>query len=284
MIRIIADSSSQYSIEEGKKRGVLIAPLSVTINESTYKEFEDINTKEFIDIINEGHIPTSSQPSIGEVLELYTKYEDDEIINIAIADGLSGTYNSAVMAKEMDKNSDRIDVINSKTLCGPHQYLVDLAVVLNNLGKNRKEIVEELENTLQETKSFLIPNDFNYLARGGRVSSLVGKIGSVIKIVPVMTLAEDKKSLVKFTTKRTFKKAVQEIVNLMIEDKVDSNWKVYISHACKEELAEEAKSIILNNIEDADIDVNLLGPVFTTQGGPGCIAIQYIKKHKELIK
>lgn len=282
MIRIVSDSSIQYSVKEGQAIGVDIAPLSVTINGNTYKELEDINTKEFIEIINQGHIPTSSQPSIGEVIEIYNKYKEDEIINISMADGLSGTYNSAFMAKGIAENPERIDVINSETLCGPHQYLVKLAIALNKMGKTRKEIVEEVVLASKESKSFLIPNDFDYLVRGGRVSSLVGKIGSVIKLVPVMTLAEDKKSLVKFTTKRTFKRAIDSICTVMKEDKVNSDWKIYVSHACKEELAEEAKNIIINNIEDADIEINLLGPAFITQGGPGCLSIQYIKKHKEL--
>ena len=282
MIRIVSDSSSLYSIEEGQANGVIIAPLSVTIDGNTYKEYVDINTKEFIDIINQGYIPKSSQPSIGEVLEIYNKYKDDEIINISMADGLSGTYNSACMAREMDENKERIDVINSRTLCGTEKYLVDVAVALSKAGKSRKEIVSEINKVIEESKSFLIPNDFDYLVRGGRLSPLVGKIGSVMKLAPVMTLAEDSKSLVKFTTKRTSKKAIQKICEAMIEDKVNSDWKIYITHACNEDLAEEAKNIIISNINDADIEVRLLGPVFTTQGGPGCLAIQYIKKHEIL--
>ena len=60
MIRIVADSSSLYSKNEGKEKGISIAPLAVNINGQTYKEFEDINTHEFIEIINKGHIPSSS--------------------------------------------------------------------------------------------------------------------------------------------------------------------------------------------------------------------------------
>ncbi|CUO70090.1 DegV family protein [Clostridium disporicum] len=282
MIRIVSDSSSLYSKKDGQAKGIEIAPLSVTINNNTYKEYEDIQTEEFIDIINEGHIPSSSQPSIGEVLEIYSKYPQDEIINISMADGLSGTYNSACMARNMDENPERIHVINSQTLCGPQRYLVDLATTLAQNGIEAKKIVEEINETLDKSKSFLIPNDFDYLVRSGRLSPLVGKIGGLIKLVPVMTLAEDKKSLVKFTTKRTFKRAIQRICEEMIEDKVDSDCKIYITHACKEELAEEAKKIILGNIENADIEVKLLGPAFTTQGGPGCVAIQYIRKHEVL--
>ena len=118
MIRIVADSSTLYSVSDGKTKGINIAPLSVTIDNKTYKEFEEIQSKEFVEIIKEGHLPMSSQPSIGDVLEIYNNYPDDEIINITMADGLSGTYNSACIAAQMLDNPERVSVINSKTLCG----------------------------------------------------------------------------------------------------------------------------------------------------------------------
>lgn len=282
MIKIVSDSSALYSKKDGQDRGISIIPLIVNIDGNEYSEYEDINTKEIVSMIKEGDIPVTSQPSIGEVLNVYDEDEDCEIINISLADGLSGTYNSACIAKEMAKNPNRIDVINSGTLCGPQKYLVNLAVKLVELGKSKKEIVKEINKLKEETKSFLIPNDFNYLVRGGRLSPIVGKIGGMIKLVPIMTLAEDKKSLIKYTTKRTFKKAIQEIVEYMIDNGVNSDFKIYVSHACNDELSNIAKNIILENIENADIEINLLGPVFTSQGGPGCVSIQYIKKHEFL--
>ena len=282
MIRIISDSSSLYSEKKGQEKNITIASLTVHINGKNYREYEDIETEEFINIINEGHIPTSSQPSIGHVVDMYNQYEEDEIINISMADGLSGTYNSACVARGMAENPERIHVINSETLCGPQKYLVDLAVTLVEEGKECKEIVDEINKALKEYKSYLIPHDFDYLVRGGRISSIVGKIGSAIKLVPVMTMSEDKKSLVKFTTKRTYKKAVQKIIEQMTEDGINSEHKLYIYHACNEDGAEEIKKIILSAIPDADIEVGLLGPAFTTQGGPGCISIQHIKKHDAL--
>jgi len=282
MIRIISDSSSLYSEKKGQEKNITIASLTVHINGKNYREYEDIETEEFINIINEGHIPTSSQPSIGHVVDMYNQYEEDEIINISMADGLSGTYNSACVARGMAENPERIHVINSETLCGPQKYLVDLAVTLVEEGKECKEIVDEINKALKESKSYLIPHDFDYLVRGGRISSIVGKIGSAIKLVPVMTMSDDKKSLVKFTTKRTYKKAVQKIIEQMTEDGINSEHKLYIYHACNEDGAEEIKKIILSAIPDADIEVGLLGPAFTTQGGPGCISIQHIKKHDAL--
>ena len=282
MIRIISDSSSLYSEKKGQEKNITIASLTVHINWKSYREYEDIETEEFINIINEGHMPTSSQPSIGHVVDMYNQYEEDEIINISMADGLSGTYNSACVARGMAENPERIHVINSETLCGPQKYLVDLAAALVEEGKECKEIVDEINKALKESKSYLIPHDFDYLVRGGRISSIVGKIGSAIKLVPVMTMSDDKKSLVKFTTKRTYKKAVQKIIEQMTEDGINSEHKLYIYHACNEDGAEEIKKIILSAIPDADIEVGLLGPVFTTQGGPGCISIQHIKKHDAL--
>ena len=282
MIRIISDSSSLYSEKKGQEKNITIASLTVHINGKSYREYEDIETEEFINIINEGNMPTSSQPSIGHIVDMYNQYEEDEIINISMADGLSGTYNSACVARGMAENPERIHVINSETLCGPQKYLVDLAAALVEEGKECKEIVDEINKALKESKSYLIPHDFDYLVRGGRISSIVGKIGSAIKLVPVMTMSDDKKSLVKFTTKRTYKKAVQKIIEQMTEDGINSEHKLYIYHACNENGAEEIKKIILSAIPDADIEVGLLGPVFTTQGGPGCISIQHIKKHDAL--
>ncbi|MBE6054113.1 MAG: DegV family protein [Clostridium sartagoforme] len=282
MIRIISDSSTLYSISEGRKNKVDISPLVVTINNNTYMENEDINTEEFLNLIECGHVPTSSQPPIGYVLELYSKYPEDEIINISMADGLSGTFNTACMAKSMDNNPERIEVINSKTLCGPQRYLVDLAVGLVDRGYTKEIIINEINKLIETSKSFLIPHDFDFLVRGGRISSLVGKIGSAIKLVPIMALAEDGKSLIKFSAKRSFKKAIKKIAENLLENNVDCNYKIYISHGGNLELALEGKEIISNEIIDADIEVKKLGPAFITQGGPSCIAIQVIKKYKEV--
>lgn len=282
MVKIISDSSSLYSAQEAKANNLEVTPLSVTINNVTYREYEEIQTEEFIDIINEGHIPVSSQPSIGEVIDLYDKYPNDDIINICMADGLSGTYTSACTAKGLANNSDRIHVVNSKTMCGPEKYLVDVAVKLAEMDKTKDEILKDINELIDTSQSYLIPNDFEYLVRGGRLSPLVGRISTLISLVPVMTLSEDRLKIVKFTAKRTFNKAVLKICEVFLKEGVDKNYKIYISHACREDLADAAKKVIENNIENADIEIKKLGPAFTTQGGPGCVAIQMIKKHHVL--
>ena len=282
MIKIISDSSTLYTQSEGREKNIEIVSLSVIVDGKSYVENEEIDTDKLIELINEGgHIATSSQPAVGEVINAFNKYDCD-IINISMADGLSGTYNSACTAKNICENSDRIEVINSKTLCVPQRYLVDLAVKMAEQEKTKDEIITELNKEIETSKSFLIPKDFDYLVRGGRLSSIAGGIASVIKLVPVVVLSEDSKRLVKFTIKRTFKKSVDKICDELINCGIDENHKIFISHACNEEWAEEAEKIIKSRIENADVEIYKLGPVFTTQGGPGCVSIQTIKKHKLL--
>ena len=279
MVRIVSDSSTLFSTREAQSLGFDVRPLSVLVDGQSYKEFEQLETIELVRLIGEGHVPSSSQPAVGQVVDMYEHYPDEEIINISLADGLSGTYQSACMAKSMVDHGDQITVINSKTLCGPHRYLVETAVALAKTGMKKSLIVDEIEALIQTSTSFLIPQDFEYLVRGGRLSPLVGKIGGLVKLVPIMTLSEDATRLTKFSTKRTFKKAIQAISEDLLAKGVNEDYKVYISHACHEELAKEAEQMVKKLIEGVETEIMLLTPVFTAQGGHGCVAIQVIKKH-----
>lgn len=276
MIRIISDTSTLYSVSEGEKLGIYVSPLSVTIADKTYEEFEDIQTEEFVDIINEGHIPLSSQPSLGRVVDLYNRFPKDEILNITMADGLSGTYNSAVVAKDMVDHKDKIHVINSKTLCGPHRTLVQYAKELADKHLSMTEIKAKLETMIESSRSFLIPSDFDYLKRGGRLSHFSAFIGKTIHLVPVMTLTKDCKQLHNFTIKRNFSKAILEIIQSFQEDKVGENHKLFISHSVAPSLADIARKLIKEAFPHTEVSILKLSPAFTTQGGPGCVAIQSI--------
>jgi DegV family protein with EDD domain len=119
MVRIVSDTSTLYSTNQAKEAGFSVSALSVTIAGKSYREFDEISSEEFVAIIRQGHMPTSSQPAVGEVAALYERYPNDEILDIAMSDGLSGTYNSARAAVERCDGHERISVLNSKTLCAP---------------------------------------------------------------------------------------------------------------------------------------------------------------------
>ena len=126
MVRIITDSSTLITAEEAEKMGIDMIPLCVTIGDMEGRDLA-VDMDDFYGRIAKGEIPRSSQPPIGDVVDVYEKYPDDEIINISMADGLSGTYQTACGAKEIVDNGENITVINTQTLCGPHRYMVQKA-------------------------------------------------------------------------------------------------------------------------------------------------------------
>lgn len=278
MVRIISDTSTMYSEAEGQALGIDIAPLSVTISGETYRELTDIQTPDFIGLINKGGIPTSSQPSIGDVLDLYEKYPNEQILDIAMADGLSGTYNSACSAATMVEHPENITVVNTKTLCGPHRYMVENAQKMAEAGASLEEILAWLQVRIDNSWSYLMPNDFDYLRRGGRLSPLVASMGKILNLVPVMTLTEDCKQLISHAKKRSVPKAVQSVIDDLKAKSVDASHKFYISHADAPDFAQIAKEALIQAFGDIDIEVLMLTPVFTTQGGPKCFAIQTVLK------
>lgn len=277
MVQIITDSSPLYHPEEGKKLGFEVVPLCVNIDEFEGRDLL-VDMDEFYDRIKKGGIPKSSQPPIGEVYDMYEKYEDSEIINIAMADGLSGTYQSACSAKEMLDDSSNVTVVNSKTLCGPHRYMVEKAQKMKEEGSTAKEILEWLEYIKEKTESFLIPQDFDFLRRGGRLTPVAAALGSVLKLKPIMILTEDGKKLDKFAVKRTMKSAVDAVISHLKTRKLDGRHILYISHA---DALDDAKKIMAQMKEiftEVEVQILDLGAAFVTQGGPKCVAIQYIEK------
>ena len=222
-------------------------------------------------------MPTSSQPAIGQVSELYEKYPGEEVLNIAMADGLSGTYNSAAAAAQLSGNADKITVINTRTLCGPHRYLVEKAVEFARAGKSLAEIKAWVEEKMDTAKSYLVPADFDYLRRGGRLSPLVSYVGKAANLTPVMTQAEDGCRLTIAGSRRGIPHAVKFIAEHLKKRGVGKGWRVYISHADTLENAQLALKKLKEAMPEAIYEILPLSPAFITQGGPGCVAVQYIE-------
>ena len=165
MVQIITDSSTLYTEQEAQRSGFEAVLLCISIGDYHGRDLQ-VDMEEYYRKIADGHIPLSSQPPIGDVVDCYEKYAGSEIINISMADGLSGTYQSACSAREMVDHKDQITVFNSRTLCGPHRYMVEMAQKLKEEGKNASEILEWLRQKADQTESFLIPQDFSFLKRG----------------------------------------------------------------------------------------------------------------------
>ena len=277
MVRIVADTSTMYSPTQAQEAGFAVAPLSVTIAGKSYKELEEIQLEEFVSIIGQGHMPTSSQPALGDVIAMYEACGHDEVINISMADGLSGTYSTAVAAAQNVDNS-QIDVVNTGTLCGPHRYMVERAVQMAHAGATKAEILAKVHELMKTDLSFLIPSDFDYLRRGGRLSPLVSLVGKTIKLAPVLTQSKDGRQLVMSTVSRSFKLAIKHVAKELTAWGVEKGWRIYVVHSAAPGLAESARAQLIEAFPEATLEILPLTPVFTTQGGPGCVAVQVVKE------
>ena len=278
MVHIVSDTSTMYSTTLAEEAGFAVAPLSVTIAGKSYREFDEISAEEFVEIIRQGHMPTSSQPAIGEVEALYSRFAGEEIINVTMASGLSGTYTSAVAAAQLSGNADKISVINTRTLCGPHRYLVEQAVAWAKEGLSRQEILDKLNALMDTAKSYLVPADFDYLRRGGRLSPLVSHVGKAANLTPIMTQTDTGERLTVASIRRGYGHAVKYIAGQLQKAGIGKGWQVQISHAGAPEKAEQTLEALKEAMPEAEYRIYPLSPAFITQGGPGCVAVQYIKK------
>jgi len=278
MVRIVSDTSTLYSTTQAREAGFAVSPLSVTIAGKSYREFDEINSEQFVGIIRQGHMPTSSQPAIGEVTALYEEFAGEEVLNICMAMGLSGTYNSAVAAAGMCANADQITVINTRTLCGPHRYMVEQAVKMAKDGAALEEILAWLQKRIDTAKSFLIPADFDYLRRGGRLSPLVSYVGKAAKLTPVMTQTEDGCQLTAAGVRFGFAQGISLVGKDLGKRGVGAGWRVYISHADAPDKAEYAHDALKELFPEAYFEILPLSPAFITQGGPGCMAVQVVEE------
>ncbi len=275
MVRVLTDTSSMFTPADGKEMGFGVAPLTVTIAGKTYRERDEIETEEFINIINQGHLPTSSQPTPADLMEYYNEATaENPILHITITDGLSGAYQSACGVRELMENKEHIVVFNSGSLCGPQWIMVRKAVAMAQAGATMEEIVKELTYLKDNDKSFLIPQDFDYLRRGGRLTPTAAKVGSLLRLVPLMTQTPDDRQLEKAGLCRSFVKAVEKCVETFHKLGCGEKHMFIISHAMNEVEANQAKAMLEKEFPDSAVKVVVLTPAFTTQGGPRCVAIQ----------
>lgn len=276
-MKIISDTASLFSIKEGKEAGVIIVPACVISEGQVYKDYEDITGEGFLEMIQSGTTPTSSQPAIGDLMEAFEEAKEDTLA-LFIGDGLSGGYQNAVGAKNSMENSDHIRILDTRTLAGAERYLVQKAVLLKNKGMAVDYVIRELLKSIESSVSFVLPADFEYLKRSGRLTAVAAKIGTLIKIVPVLTQTADMKKITHLTIKRFWKKAVEAIVERLKSVGVNEGYRIYVCHGGDLKAAENVVKQIKEYFANVELELIGLSPTMMTHGGPGCVLVQAIKK------
>ena len=273
-MKIVSDSSVMLSVQEGAARGIEILPLAVTIGGETWLEYEEIATDDFLARVRAGAMPQSSCPPPHATLEAYDT--DDEVLHLTMADGLSGAYGVAHGLAKQAPHPDRVHVVNSQTLCAPHRALALAAVELAKRCERASQVIEQLQPLIASAHSFLLPEDFEYLRRGGRLTPFAAKFAHLVKAAPVMFQTEDGARLERLTVARSFKKGVDAVAGELAKRGVGKGHFVSVSHADNAADATWALDRLKEAFPECRFGMYELGPAFITQGGPSCIAIQSI--------
>lgn len=195
MIRILVDSSSDYQMEELKEKNIDLVSIKITIGEKSYIDGVDLKRNDFYRILEEtGEFPKTSQPSPQEFLDIFSEVKEkgDEIVCILLSSALSGTYQSAVLAKSM-ADYDKIYLIDSLSATYTIKIMADHACKLRRKGAGAAEIAKELEALKSRVKVLAALDTLEYLSRGGRLSKTAAAIGDMANIKPIITLTEDGK-------------------------------------------------------------------------------------------
>ncbi|MBQ2887897.1 MAG: DegV family protein [Firmicutes bacterium] len=280
MLKIFSDTCTLYAPAEAAAIGLTVAPLQLVCGEDSWLDYIEAQQQDCLDLIAQAKIPSSSQPPIGTVVDNYNADPSAEIINVTLAHGLSGTYESACLARTMAENPQRIHVVNSQSIAGPQRYMAEMAARMAAAGESVKNVLAKLDYVINNTDSYLVVDDFDFLRRGGRLSPLVAYIGKTIKMAPAVKLSEDGKRLDMFTVKRTISKAFEAIAKDMQKVGADAaGCKFYVGHANVPKRAEQAVAALKDLFgENIDLEVLQLSPVCIAQGGPGCVSMHYIRK------
>lgn len=185
-IRIITDSGSD--IIDSKRDNVTVLPMSITFGDEVFYDGVTLSHSEFyMKLIESDELPKTSLIAPASFADAFeeAKNAGEKVIAITISGGLSGTYQSAVLAAE---DYDDVYVVDSMNVTIGERILVEYALKLIDEGKDIEDIVNELESAKKRICVLGLLDTLEYLKKGGRVSSSVAFVGDVLRIKPVVTV------------------------------------------------------------------------------------------------
>lgn len=269
-IKVITDSTGYITREYAEKENITIVPLNYVFGEETGKEPFPGEFDEFYNKLSTTKLfPSTSQPAAGEFLDAFNKaFEEgyDEIIAIVLSSKLSGTYNSAVLAKNMLENK-MITIVDSQMAASNLRFLVEDAVKMAKEEKTSREIENHLNYKKMNMHVYLTTETLEYLSRGGRLSAVQATVGNLLNIKPIIELNNGELKLLEKL--RGKNKALSAII-----DKIPSNVeKIGVCHVLDIEDARKLKSKLEETFPNAIITIDELGPVVGAHLGPKGIGI-----------
>ena len=240
-IKIITDSTLDLPAELIREKNIEVLPLLINFGEESYLDGVEITTKEMIDKIDAtGVLPTTAQVTPNRFEETFKKYLDEgyKIVVLTLSSDMSGTYQSACIAKDM-LESDDIVVIDSRNVTSGLGLLVLKACELRDKGLGIKEIEEGIRKAIPKVKCSLNFESLENLVRGGRLSKTAGTIGSVLGLRLILEIKDGKISVKDKV--RGSKKALKKLISDFESVDVDFNSPIVLLELLNEDVYEGLK-------------------------------------------
>lgn len=283
-VKIITDSTSYIDKDLRESLDIELLPLQISFPDESIKETE-IDNKDFYEKMEEKGIPVSSQPSIGEMYKVMIDFasKGDDLVCIFLSSEMSGTYNSACKVSEavMEKHKDsKIYILDSKSNSMQLGFAVVTAARAAKEGKSVEEVVKVAKENIKRSRFLFIPDNLEYLKKGGRIGGAAALFGKILKIIPVLTVKEGQTEV--FDKVRTKVKAINTMVDKMLKDNLEYKIKEVVVHHINcyddaKELADKLKDRF--NMEILIVDI---GPIIGMHVGPGSIGIAYYTEEEIL--
>lgn len=277
--KILTDSTTYLSESWALKNDVQILGLTIQLDGTTYETVGDkkLTSEQLLSKMEAGSQPTTSQINVGQFEDIFRRYAEVgmPVLYIAFASVLSGTYQSAVMARDMvleDFPKAVIRIIDTKAASMGEGILVMKAVEAKAAGQSLEQVVALIKSLVPKVKTYFLVDDLNHLMRGGRISKTAALMGSLVNIKPVIAVKGDGR-LDSVAKVRGKKKAQTEVVRMTLEDIADPRVVIAYAGADSQEVAQVLKNQLLASEQVNEVLILPLGPVISTHTGPGTLGL-----------
>ena len=278
MVRIITDGTSDMSLRRGAELNVDVIPMRVFFGEESFRDGVDITREEFFArLASSQELPTTSQLSPDDFLELFQKYVDqgDQVVGIFLSTELSGTCQSACIARDMVEGGE-IHIVDSRTVTFGLALLVEEAARMRDEGLSAAQIAEAVEQLARRTRLLAIVDTLTYLKKGGRISAATAAVGGLLGIKPIV--AVDSRGTVEAVGKaRSMASGLEWIARHIEQAPADPAYPVAYGHSNSPERVAPCMEALRDVLPQGRPPLmGSIGAVIGTHVGPGAVGVAYI--------
>lgn len=282
-VAIVTDSNSGITQSMAKDYGVFVLPMPFHINGKTFYEDITLSQDEFYEYLKGDADISTSQPSPGDVTDLWDKLltSYDEIIHIPMSSGLSGSCQTAMMLAEDYEN--KVWVVNNQRISTTMKSSVLDAKAMADKGLSAEEIHKRLTDTKFDSSIYIMLDTLKYLKKGGRITPAAAALATLLKIKPVLQIQGEK--LDAFAKCRTVKKGRSTMLDAAIKDSAErfggiDNVRLNVVHTENPDAAIAFRKELSQAfpVTEEDIPIDVLSLSVACHIGPGCLAVTIEKK------